>query len=84
LALLHLPQKRVCAGFGEKRLTSSKYSSLASRQTALAEDDDRRFARWLPFHFGRETQCLQHSSCPQRPKISRRAGDAAVSWAYWQ
>jgi hypothetical protein len=33
-ALLHLPQKRVGAGFGGKRLTSSKDSSLASRQTA--------------------------------------------------
>jgi hypothetical protein len=34
LALLHLPQKHVCAAFGGKRLTSSKDSSLASRQTA--------------------------------------------------
>jgi hypothetical protein len=71
LALLHLPQKHVCAGFGGKRLSSSKYSSLASRQDCPhAEGDDRRFARRLPFDFWSDTQCLQHSSHPQRPRLA--------------
>ena len=26
----------------------------------LAEGDDRRFARRLPYHFGSETHCLPH------------------------
>src|SRR6266481_3446487 len=52
----------------QQQIFKSRISS--NRPFAEDEDDDRRFARWLPFHFGRETQCLQHSACPQRPRLA--------------
>jgi hypothetical protein len=52
----------------QQQIFKSRISS--DRPFAEDEDDDRRFAHWLPFHFGFESQCLQHSSRPQRPRLA--------------
>jgi hypothetical protein len=54
------------ARIDQQQISKSRISS----DRPFAETDAGGFARRLPFHFGSETQCLQHSSCPPQPRLA--------------
>jgi hypothetical protein len=65
-----LSPHRKTLGPGWRATIESKYLKLVAGQAAAPEGDIEVNARRLPFHFGSETHCLQHSRGAPRTGVA--------------